>query len=155
MTQPQTSSRSQADAGEDLSVLLPDREVRIAGESVTIREYTLQDALTLHALLAPVVEALASVTENAWASYDAVEAVLASQHDAVIPLVAHSISRSPAFVAGLSGSEGMTLMDWWWSVNRHFFMNAVIRRLVCRQVTASASAGSSRSSSGPAPLPED
>ncbi|HGB3471676.1 TPA: DUF6631 family protein [Salmonella enterica subsp. diarizonae serovar 61:l,v:z35] len=149
MTSPQTHAPQQDDGGDDLSVLLPDREIPLAGETVTIREYTLQDTLTLHAVLAPVVDALAAVTETAWVSYDTVETVLASQHAAVITLVAHSIDRSPAFVAGLSGAEGMTLMDWWWSVNRHFFMRAVIRRLVCRQVTASGSAASSPSSSAP------
>ncbi|EIY0667512.1 hypothetical protein MMC72_001638 [Salmonella enterica] len=144
-----TGAKTTTDAAgeDDLTVLMPDREIPLAGETVTVREYTLRDTLALHAVLAPVVEALATVTENAWASYEAVETVLAAQHEAVIVLVAHSISRPPSFVAGLSGTEGMTLMDWWWSVNRHFFMTAVIRRLVCRQVTASGSAASSPSSS--------
>ncbi|ECG5643235.1 hypothetical protein E1K64_15945 [Salmonella enterica subsp. enterica serovar Poona] len=144
MTHPETVT---AQGDDDLSVLLPDRTLVLAGETVTLREYSLQDTLVLHAVLAPVVDALAAVTENAWASYDAVETVLAAQHEVVIVLVAHSIGRPPSFVAGLSGTEGMTLMDWWWSVNRHFFMTAVIRRLVCRQVTASGSAASSPSSS--------
>ncbi|EJF5828989.1 hypothetical protein M8W91_002811 [Salmonella enterica] len=142
MTDPKTTT---ATTDDDLNVLLPEREIPLAGETVTIREYSLKDTLALHAVLAPVVDALATVTENAWASYETVETVLAEQHEAVIVLVAHSISKPPSFVAGLSGTEGMTLMDWWWSVNRHFFMTAVIRRLVCRQTTASGSAVSSPS----------
>ncbi|EHN5173256.1 hypothetical protein KI912_003112 [Salmonella enterica] len=148
-----TNRQTTTDAADDLDVLFPERELRLAGENVTIREYTLKDTLTLHTVLMPVVDALAAVTETTWASYETVETVLAAHHEAVIVLVAHSIDRAPAFVAGLSGTEGMTLMDWWWSVNRHFFMNAVIRRLVCRQVTPSGSAASSPSSSGRATPP--
>ncbi|HFJ3367574.1 TPA: DUF6631 family protein [Salmonella enterica] len=147
MTRPETATTSSTDGDDDLSVLLPEQSFTLAGETVTLREYSLRDTLTLHAVLAPVVNALATVTENAWASYERVETVLAAQHEAVIILVAHSINKPPSFVEDLSGTEGMTLMDWWWSVNRHFFMTAVIRRLVCRQVTASGSAASSPSSS--------
>lgn len=151
MTDLKTPAATADTAGDDdLSILLPEREIPLAGEIVTIREYSLKDTLTLHAVLAPVVDALATVTENAWASYEAVETILAAQHEAVIVLVAHSIGKPPSFVAELSGTEGMTLMDWWWSVNRHFFMTAVIRRLVCRQMTASGSAASSPSSSAQA-----
>lgn len=135
----------------ELDVLLPGRDVTIAGCVLRLREYTLTDTLTLHGVLSPLTEALAGVMADGWPEYEEVADILAAQGDALITLMAHAIDKPPQWVATLSGTEGLALQDWWWSVNRGFFMNAVVRRLALREArkTLSPSPASSPRSSVP------
>lgn len=118
---------------DELEVLLPGRDVTIAGCALRLREYTLTDTLALHGVLSPLTDALAGVMADGWPEYEEVADILAAQGDALITLMAHAIDKPPQWVATLPGAEGLALQDWWWSVNRGFFMNAVVRRLALRE----------------------
>lgn len=134
---------------DELDVLLPGRDVTIAGCALRLREYTLTDTLALHSVLSPLTDALAGVMADGWPEYEDVADILAAQGDALITLMAHAIDRPTQWVAMLPGTEGLALQDWWWSVNRGFFMNAVVRRLALREARRNRSllpASSPRSS---------
>lgn len=136
---------------DELDVLLPGRDVTIAGCALRLREYTLTDTLALHGVLSPLTDALAGVMADGWPEYEDVADILAAQGDALITLMAHAIDRPTQWVAMLPGTEGLALQDWWWSVNRGFFMNAVVRRLALREArrNRSPSPASSPRSSAP------
>lgn len=118
---------------DELEVLLPGRDITIAGCALRLREYTLTDTLALHSVLSPLTDALVGVMANGWPEYEDVADILAAQGDGLITLMAHAIDKPPQWVATLPGAEGLALQDWWWSVNRGFFMNAVVRRLALRE----------------------
>lgn len=138
------------DTPSELETLIPERTITIAGETLTVREYSLVDSLELHAPIAQLVSALAEVMKERAMAFDEVEALLA-RHAGIIPaLVARSVDRPEAWVAALSATEGQTLLDWFWTVNRHFFTTAAVRRLTLQAVrdTRSGSAASSPPLSG-------
>ncbi|CNJ03320.1 Uncharacterised protein [Yersinia aldovae] len=122
---------------DDLSVLLSTRDIRIAGQSLTVREFTLMDSLALHDTLTPVVAALADMMQAGWPSFEDVQRVLSQHAEALTVLLARSVDQPVDWVAALPGTEGMALMDWWWTVNRHFFMTAAVRQMTLRAARAS------------------
>ncbi|HDY5341444.1 TPA: hypothetical protein RQ688_002455 [Klebsiella pneumoniae] len=149
------SQQKSADREDDLSVLLSTRDITIAGRALTIREYTLLDVLSLGEPLNALTQSLADVMRTPWPALEEIEAVLA-RHAADMPgLVARAVDQPVLWVAQLPGSDGQVLIDWWWTQNRRFFMNAVVRLETIRATRAklSASAASSQPSSGPDTIP--
>lgn len=133
----------------DLETLIPERTVTIAGETLKVREYSLVDSLELHAPIAQLVSALAEVMKARALAFDEVEALLA-QHASIIPvLVARAVDKPVEWVSSLPALEGTTLLDWFWTVNRHFFMNAAVRRLTVLAAQAVRSAQSDSAASSP------
>lgn len=145
--------KTAAEPENDLDVLLSTRDVTVAGKTVTVREITLVDSLVLHSTLEPVVASLADVMQTEYPAFEDVQRVLA-KHAQVLPgLIAHCIDQDVDWVQGLPGGEGVALMDWWWSVNRRFFMSAAVRITslrLARMKAQSDSAASSPPSSGQA-----
>lgn len=139
-----------AEPENDLDVLLSTRDITIAGKPITVREITLVDSLVLHDSLTPVVASLAEVMQTEYPRFEHVQQVLA-KHATVLPvLIAHCSDQPVEWVQTLPGSEGLALMDWWWAVNRRFFMGAATRILqlqLARAKTLSDSAASSQLSS--------
>lgn len=142
---------------DDLSVLLSTRDITIAGKPLTVREFTLVDSLAMNAVLKPVVASLADVMQSDWPSFESVQDVLAEHANALPELIACCIGQPVEWVATLPGSEGTALMDWWWTVNRRFFMSAAVRQVTLRAVREkpSPSAASSPRSSGQATTQTD
>ncbi|TQI78698.1 hypothetical protein FHU10_1261 [Serratia fonticola] len=142
---------------DDLSTVLSTRDITIAGNALTIREFNLIDSLVMHDAITPVVTSLTDVMETDWPSFEDVQRVLARHADVLPALLARCIDRPVEWVASLPASEGTTLMDWWWSVNRRFFMNAVVRQITLRAQGEKRSglAASSQHSSGQATTPTD
>lgn len=147
--EPQQAATPQDD---DLSVLLSTRDITIAGQRLTVREFTLVDSLTMNEELKPVVASLADVMQSEWPSFEAVQDVLATHAAALPKLIACCIDQPVEWVATLPGSDGTALMDWWWTVNRRFFMSAAVRQITLRAAREkpSLSAASSPRSSGQA-----
>ncbi|CVC81489.1 hypothetical protein GVN99_13725 [Serratia marcescens] len=146
------SQQAAAPQDDDLSVLLSTRDITIAGQHLTVREFTLVDSLTMHEVLKPVVASLADVMQSEWPSFEAVQDVLAEHADALPKLIACSADQPVEWVATLPGSDGTALMDLWWTVNRRFFMSAAVRQITLRAAREklSLSAASSPRSSGQA-----
>lgn len=142
---------------DDLSVLLSTRDITIAGRNLTVREFTLADSLAMNDALKPVVDSLADVMQSEWPSFESVQDVLA-RHAQVLPeLLACCVDQPVEWVSTLPGSDGTALMDWWWTVNRRFFMSAAVRQITLRAAREKPSplAASSPRSSGQATTQKD
>ncbi|MBE5226706.1 hypothetical protein IG611_15280 [Pectobacterium sp. A535-S3-A17] len=148
----------QNNTANELETLISSREINIAGESLTVREYSLVDSLTLHEPIAKLVLALADVMKDRALAFDDVEALLARHADIIPVLIARSVNKPAEWAMTLNASEGQTLMDWWWTVNKRFFTTAAVRRLTVLGVKdnrPSDSAASSQHSSEPGTMPND
>ncbi|EPU1123057.1 DUF6631 family protein [Klebsiella pneumoniae] len=145
------SQQKPADTEDELSVLLSTRNITIAGRALVIREYNLMDMLQLGDKLDALTHSLAEVMGNPWPPVEEVEAVLRKHAGDIPELIARTVDQPIQWVALLPASDGQTLIDWWWTQNRRFFMNAVVRLVGIRATRAklSASAASSQPSSGP------
>lgn len=145
------SKQKPADTEDELSVLLSTRNITIAGRGLVIREYTLMDMLQLGDKLDALTHSLAEVMQKPWPPLEEVESVLRKHAGDIPELIACTVEQPIPWVALLPADEGQTLMDWWWTQNRRFFMNAVVRLETIRATRAklSASAASSQPSSGP------
>lgn len=131
---------------DDLSVLLPNRDVTIAGRLLTVREFTLSDSLVMHNELKPISVSLADVMQTEWPSFEHVMDVLAQHADPLLLLIARSCDQPADWIASLPGSEGTTLMDVFWTVNRRFFMTAANRLIVIRAALKKTQSGTAESS---------
>lgn len=131
---------------EDVDVLCPDREVSIAGEVVTVREYSFAQGLRLARYLAPLVEALALVVTDSEGDDDALlESAFSDESEAVMALMAASCGKDVAWVEGLSDDDGRALMFAWWAANKDFF----VRRLLLRQALIALPTAAEAQTSGP------
>ena len=154
------ASKVSPQAGADISeldALLPRRVITIAGEQLTVREYTLFDTLMLHDHLEPLIVSLAGMVTSPSVDVSTVMRVLSSHARSLPALIAWAVDRDAQWVSQLSGTEGAELMDWWWSVNAHFFISAARRRVTLELAALSAShaaASASHDSSPPSSPPD-
>ncbi len=157
---PKKQAQQESAADDDLEILHPDREVRVNGETVTVREYRFVEGLRLRATAAPLVEALGELMQRN-VDLDQVYALLADHEELLLELMALSIDKPVEFVAGLDGPEGELLMDTWWVVNASFFTRAVQRRLLAARAHRLTAAtrdfvgGTSTERSSPTDTPPD
>lgn len=120
------------DASDDVSILLPNIDVTIAGTLLTVREFTLDDSLAMHVELKPIITSLADVMQSEYPGFEAVMDVLAQHAHSLPLLLARSCDQPSEWVRGLPASEGSTLIDVFWTANRRFFMSAAIRQVTIR-----------------------
>lgn len=137
----------------DLQVLFPDREIEIAGEKLTVREFRYREGLQAAALARPFLAGLRELLTGAGEiEPEAVLALQAEHAAAWLELVALSCGKPVEWVANLPDKDAMALDGVFWEVNSPFFM----RRLKWAaafaaeaRVVRSRSRKSSRTSSGP------
>lgn len=115
----------------DLAVLMPNREITLAGETITVREYSFKDALTIGreidqfaALIVNEMNGTNKITINQ------ADAIIFNNLELVYSLISTSIQKPISFIETLSYENGLQLLDWWWVVNSGFFMNAVTRKII-------------------------
>jgi len=139
---------------KDLQVLYPDREVTIAGEALTVREFRYREGLEVAVLARPFLfslRALFMAPDDEFTD-EAFLALVEENPDVWLALVAKACGRDIEWVANLPNAEAMKLQNIFWEVNGPFFM----RRLVWgaafvagARARRSRSRKSSPSSSGP------
>jgi hypothetical protein len=133
----------------DHEVLFPDREIRIQGEDLTVREYTFKEGLRigtdyrclladLAGLFLPVGAASAATVEIA-----DLQAVLGNHGEAILDLVGLSIGRPAAWVGDLSDADGQALLLTWWTCNRDFFGRRLAAAAIGRRRAPTAESGDS------------
>ena len=112
-------------------VLMPNREITLAGETITVREYSFKDALTIGndidqfvALIVNEMNGTNKITINQ------ADAIILNNLELVYSLISTSIQKPISFIEALSYENGLQLLDWWWVVNSGFFMNAVTRKII-------------------------
>lgn len=119
----------------DLEKLLSTREIEVGKEKLTIREYSLIDSLALYQVIDPFVEALAEVMKaSEMPDVELVRAVMADHKERIPELIGRAIDRPAAWVAKLSAADSLILIDWWWVLNRAFFIGAATRKIRASQV---------------------
>ncbi|MCX8665647.1 hypothetical protein J3U11_11015 [Gilliamella sp. B2840] len=115
----------------DLATLMPNREIVLAGETITVREYSFKDALTIGNEIDQFVTLI--VTEMNGTNKITIEqadTIIMGNLELVYSLISTSIQKPISFIEALSYEDGLQLLDWWWVVNSRFFMNAVTRKII-------------------------
>ena len=115
----------------DLATLMPNREIVLAGETITVREYSFKDALTIGNEIDQFVTLI--VTEMNGTNKITIEqadTIIMGNLKLIYSLISTSIQKPISFIEALSYEDGLQLLDWWWVVNSRFFMNAVTRKII-------------------------
>lgn len=115
----------------DLEVLIPNREITLAGEIITVREYSFKDALTIgndiDQFVALIVNEMNGTNKI---TIEQADAIIMNNLKLVYSLISTSIQKSITWIEALSYEDGLQVLDWWWVVNSGFFMNAVTRKII-------------------------
>lgn len=137
------------DKTNDLAVLLPDREVTVAGETLTVREIRfgerVRHAAQVEALLTAMWAAIRDA-EGQEITGALLDAVFASQSEAFATLMAVSVGKPREWLDTLSDADGSLLMYEFWGVNSRFFMRQLVTKGVLRHLAATAPSDGANSS---------
>ncbi|MBN6060419.1 DUF6631 family protein [Aggregatibacter actinomycetemcomitans] len=122
------------ETNKELEILFPTTEIKIGGEKVQVKEYTLKQQLQYNAKFVPFILALRAAlgSEQEDFSLDNLMACLSNNYQDVIELVAISIDKPVAFVEGLNTKDGEELLIVWWGINSDFFTRKAVQPLVER-----------------------
>ena len=115
----------------DLSVLMPDRKITLADETITVREYSFKDALTI----GREIDQFAALIVNEMngsnkITIEQADMLIMNNLELVYSLISTSIQKPITWIEALSYEDGLQVLDWWWVVNSVFFMNAVTRKII-------------------------
>lgn len=132
----------------DVEILDPDVEVTIAGELVTVHEFSFLQGLKLSAQVRPLLDDLEKrLTDQAGLSLDLLADLFADHADLVTQLMAASCGKAVDWVSALNDADGQLLLMTFWQVNSGFFVNRLlIRRMAAVQADKPASPESSAGS---------
>lgn len=115
----------------NLEVLMPNREITLAGETITVREYSFKDALTIGNEIDQFVALIvAEMNSTNKLSIEQADLIIINNLELVHSLISTSIQKPVTWIEALSYENGLQLLDWWWVVNSVFFMNAVTRKII-------------------------
>lgn len=127
----------------ELEILLPDADLTLAGEAVTVREYRFKEGLKVQTLAKPLLADLSALflgmdetdplPDEADTMLLTLSEIFARHESLMSRIISISIDREPAWVDALSDSEGQTLLMIWWRVNRDFFVRRLTTQLVARR----------------------
>ena len=137
------SGKPRDDAAEELAILFPDRQAKIGGRLVTVREYTFSEGLLLAPAAKPFLDSLYSLV-TAGGSAPTLEQIndVCSLHAAVVlDLVAKSADVERPWIDTLNEEEGDLLLLMWWTANSGFFIRRVLRRAIAERRAAHPSNG--------------
>lgn len=148
-----TNAKPLPNGAEDLEILYPERTLTVGGKKLTVREYGFMEGLALQQQAAPILNALVVASAQPTdAGFERIMDVLADHSEELLALVAQAADVEPAFVRGLTDSDGQALLMTWWLVNGGFFVRRVVRRLAIQAAAkAQAAAGATSSASSPPP----
>ena len=123
----------------NLEVLMPNREITLAGETITVREYSFKDALTIGNEIDQFVALIvAEMNSTNKLSIEQADLIIINNLELVHSLISTSIQKPVTWIEALSYENGLQLLDWWWVVNSGFFMNAVTRKIIRQNATKQA-----------------
>lgn len=154
------AAEAKAAGADDQSIMLPNRDVKIAGRTLTVHEYGFEEGLRLQRKVAPIIAALDADAAVRKTDEEHIQGVLADHAGLVIELIAESCVKVPegdydrderaARVAELqallkskkvSESDGHLLYMTWWAVNGPFFVRRVLERRMAARIKADREAG--------------
>lgn len=148
-----TNAEANADGADDLEILHPEREIEIAGRTITVREYGGVEGIRLAAVAAPVVHDLAALTgadqRGDLLAFLNLQAVFAKHVDAITGMVAQACDQPRAWVEGLGDADLQTLLVTWWAVNGPFFVRRVVQTVQMQMATGAFAGAKSTAFSPP------
>lgn len=126
----------------EIEVLHPEREVKLRGRVVTVREFGHVEWLRLLPRAEPLVAAIAEALERGRdPTYEEALACLAQNIDALVPLIEQAAGIDSEFHQSLKPDEGENLLMIWWAVNGRFFVSRAMSRVaIARQERANQAA---------------
>lgn len=147
------------DGEDDLAILHPERELVIAGEKVTVREYGFVEGLRLAPLAQPIVASLSGAFQSkSGVSLAAMRNAFAAYPEQVTVLIAEScvgpattdeekqsrpqrVAQMTEWVSALNDTDGDALLLLWQTVNMGFFVRRVAADFRSRKSMAMHLAG--------------
>ena len=140
-----------SDLENDLQALMPDMDVEIDGENVTVREYRFKEGLQIAAKAKDFLNDLEHLfLQDDGQAVDEVDLIdlqslFGTHEDLITWLVSKSCDKSVEWVNGLSDSDGMALLNVWWTVNQPFFTRRLVQAALTRTVKKAAMLNYSKS----------
>ncbi|MBN5004530.1 hypothetical protein JY447_10725 [Stenotrophomonas maltophilia] len=128
---PLTETGSEGGQAE-LEILMGEGQVRVAGQQLSVREYTFAEGLFIQATARSFLEDLYGVFKpgSTVPSFEQVSEICARNADVILNLMAKSANVERSWVESLAEAEGELLMLAWWRVNSGFFIRRVLRRAI-------------------------
>lgn len=141
---------------DDLQILQPDRQIEIAGETVTVREYRFVEGLELLARAQDFLRELYGLfrTGEVSPSVDDIGALLGRYSEITVDMIAQATGKPKEWVRSLRPADGDLLMVTWWTVNSGFFIQRVMRQAMQERL-ASRSDGAAHTTSSSPPATSD
>lgn len=131
---------------DDTDVLFPERVLSIAGEDVTVREFTFLEGIRLDAKIQPLLDGFEAAAEDDATGAELMATLLVDHQELMIELLATCSDRDVEWVESLSDSDGQDLMWTFWQVNRRFFLRRIGVRRISRDRKAKVDASGGASS---------
>lgn len=123
------------DSAEELEILIPEREITVAGKTVTVREFSFMEGLRLAVVVSPMVSDMEALFSDSKAEVDVMtlQTLFANHSDALMKLMAVATSLDASVIEGLNDNDGQLLLMTFWAVNKGFFVNRLIMRRAVRE----------------------
>lgn len=138
---------AKSDDTNDLDVLLPDRDITLRGEPVTVREFSFVQGLKAEPLVRPMIndlQTLFAAEAGEDVEFSRLAEIFGRHADAFLRLVSLCVDRPVEWIEQLSDEDGQLLTMTFWTVNARFFTRRLVMReltsLVRREVNVSAAA---------------
>lgn len=133
----------------ELEIMLPDVTLTLAGESVTVAEYSFVQGMQVQAMAKPLLDGMAKIfLDNLDSADQPADQILNrlgelfGQHpDLMVRLLSMSVGKSEPWIDRLSDGDGQTLLLTWWVVNKDFFARRLTTTLVGRRVQEPSAGG--------------
>jgi len=136
---------------DDLSISHPDRDITIAGRTITVHEYDHPTGLRVRAQTRPFLLALERLFQDCEGLTDDVLAVV-GEHAAIMnPVIALSARVELAWIEALGDADSDELLVTWWEVCGPFFLRQLLRRARERLRRQELFVGQTSTSSSPPP----
>jgi len=125
---------------DGLDTILPDSDIEIRHETITVTEITFLQSLTLDPLIGPMIADMktlfAEEADGETVSYQAMAAVFGKHADILLQMIAMTTGKPREWIESLSDADGQLLTMTFWTVNQGFFT----RRLVIETMASSVQA---------------
>ena len=138
-----------APADNELEILHPEQELTLAGETITVHEFTFLEGLKAQQWVEPIVTDLGGLfTDGPRRDPGLAElnAVFAEHASALLELLSLATGKPRDWLERLSDADGSLLTLAFWTVNSSFFLRRILTDRVVkgvREEKASAPASSS------------
>ena len=121
----------------DMEVLHPERFVELGGQKIMVREYGNVEWLRLLPVAEPMVAAVAEMLAGPnEPTYEVVLNAIATHTDGLLPLILQAVDRDIDWLESLAPDEVEVLLQAWWGVNFHFFVQRARNRQAVERASA-------------------